>query len=61
MATLPSTLPTAKPLLTGEVVKHEITRVCHFNGDTMVLGIRSQMIDAEMDGFHAPYRLYWGW
>ena len=36
IATLPSTLPTAKPLLMGDVVKHEITRVCHFRGDTMV-------------------------
>ena len=36
IATLPSTLPTAKPLLMGDVVKQETTRVCHFKGDMMV-------------------------
>jgi len=34
MATRPSTLPIAKPVLLG---KQDITRVCHFNGDIIVL------------------------
>jgi hypothetical protein len=33
MATLPSILPTANPFA---VVKHDITRVCHFRGETIV-------------------------
>jgi hypothetical protein len=59
MATLPSTLPTAKPLATGEVVKHEITRVCHFNGDTMVLKYLFQAVVSKMGEFCVPYRLCW--
>lgn len=39
MATLPSMLPTAKPLL-AEAVKHETTRVCHFRGDCMVCEVQ---------------------
>lgn len=35
MATRPSTLPTANPLLAA-AVKHETTRVCHFKGEEMV-------------------------
>jgi hypothetical protein len=35
IATLPSTLPTANPLLVA-AVKHDMTRVCHFNGDAIV-------------------------
>lgn len=35
MATRPSMLPTAKPLL-EELVKQDTTRVCHFKGDVMV-------------------------
>lgn len=37
IATLPSTLPMAKPLLLLEL-KQVITRVCHFRGDCMVCG-----------------------
>ena len=33
MATRPSTLPIAKPVALG---KHDMTRVCHFSGDSIV-------------------------
>ena len=38
IATRPSTLPTAKPLLLPGLLpmKQEITRVCHFSGDTIL-------------------------
>ena len=49
MATRPSTLPTAKPLLTGLVVKHETTRVCHFKGDTIVYTSRISQIKRTME------------
>lgn len=39
MATRPSILPTANPLV-GEAVKHETTRVCHFSGDCIVYSKR---------------------
>ncbi len=40
MATRPSTLPIAKPVLLG---KQDITRVCHFNGDIIVYGVFSTL------------------
>lgn len=49
MATLPSTLPTAKPLLTGLVVKHETTRVCHFKGDTIVYRLQINQVKRTME------------